>query len=131
MTTANEDFWADADVLSTYTRAQAVEDGVLVALPADLPATRLYKYPVACTAAVWAIIDKAVKNPRCFNSLDGVVYDILFMSTARRKMLDPTTALFQVIIAGAGRQRNFTFKMVCGPADDGSPCMTLMLPDET
>jgi len=130
MTNANENFWDDADLVYAYTREQALEDGVLVALPSDLPACQLYKHPIAVTAAVWALIDKAVKNPKHCNSLDGVVYDILYMSQVYRRMLDPSTALFKVIITGAGRQRNYTFKLVVGPADDGSPCITIMLPNE-
>lgn len=125
------DLWTDAVVVFSYTRTrtQALVDGVLVAL--DYPvAKEHYKQPVACTAAVWAIIDRAVKNPRCFNSLDGVLHDIFWMSRMCKRMVDESTALFQVLINGAGRQKKFTFKLVCGPADDGSPCLTLMLPEE-
>ena len=35
-----------------------------------------------------------------------------------------------VIIAGAGRRRNFEFKLVVGPGDQGEPVITIMLPGE-
>lgn len=38
--------------------------------------------------------------------------------------------IFRVIIAGAGRQRNFDFKLVVGPGDAGEPVITLSLPHE-
>lgn len=47
----------DAKLIYSYTRAQAIEDGVLV----DLTAIALdvcrehYKYPIACTSAVWRL----------------------------------------------------------------------------
>jgi hypothetical protein len=129
MSEATQDIFSDADLIFSYTRKQAIEDGVLVELSSPV-CREHYKYPIAGTAAVWAIIDRAVKNPRTFNSLDGVLHDILWMSRACKRTVDPTTVLFQVLINGAGRQKKFTFKMVCGPSDDGSPCLTLMLPEE-
>jgi len=119
--------------ISVYTRAQAIADGVLVDLSALAPdvCAQHYKYPVACTAAVWAIVDAAVKHPRWMNDLKGVVHDLLWMSRARPvQRMGPSQVLFEVIVRGAGRQSVFTFKMVCGPGDDASPVMTLMLPEE-
>ncbi len=119
-------------VIHSYSRAQALEDGVLVdlsAVAAEVCAQH-YKHPVACTAAVWAIIDAAVKNRRWANDLNGVVHDLLWMSQQYARRVDDSTRLFQVIIRGAGRRSTFTFKIVCGPADDLSPCLTVLLPDE-
>ena len=48
-----------AEIISRYTRAQALEDGVLVDLMQDTMrdvARQHYRYPVACTAAVWDIL---------------------------------------------------------------------------
>ena len=121
------------EVISSYTRAQAIKDGVLVDLSAKVPALcrEHYKWPIACTAAVWSIIESAVSNKRHCNDLEGVIHDILWMS---RKCAwyfpDDTTANFRVTITGAGRQRLFTFKMVCGPGDTSEPVLTLMLEGE-
>ena len=119
------------NIIFSYSRKQAIEDGVLVDLNAVAPEEcELYKYPVACTAAVWDIIDKAVKNPRWSNDIKGVMWDIMYMSTAMSKVVDESTKLFQVIIKGAGRKSTYTFKMVCGPGDDAKPVITIMLPNE-
>ncbi len=44
--------FADAPVIFTYTRAQAIEDGVLVDLSEWAKETG-FKIPVACTSEVW------------------------------------------------------------------------------
>lgn len=121
------------EVISVYTREQAIEDGTLVDLSAVAPEVcrQHFKYPVACTAAVWAIIDKAVKNPKWHNDLNGVVHDILWMSKANKtRRYDATTHLFKVIIKGAGRQSVFEFKIICGPGDQAEPVLTIMGVDE-
>lgn len=119
------------DVIYAYSRQQAIEDGVLVDLNALCPdECKLYKFPVACTAAVWAIVDQAVKNKRQCNDLKGVVWDMIYMSTVMKRDIGPSTKLFQVIIKGAGRKSKFEFKMVCGPGDQSEPVITIMLPEE-
>lgn len=120
------------EVISSYSRAQAIEDGVLVDLSAIAPAVcaQHFKVPVACTSSVWDIIEKAVNNKRWMNDLNGVIHDMLWMSKVMKRDLSPTTRLFQVIIKGAGRQSKFTFKSVCGPGDNAEPVITIMLPSE-
>jgi len=122
-----------ADVISTYTRAQAIEDGVLVDLSAAAPGVcaQHYKYPIACTASVWAIIERAVKNEKHGNDLNGVVHDLLWMSRTYKRQLDESTVIFRVKITGAGRQSVFNFKMVCGPDDDAAPSSRSCSPRRT
>lgn len=120
------------DVISSYSRKQAIEDGQLVDLSAVAGEVcrQHFKVPVACTAAVWGIIDRAIKNKRWMNDLNGIVHDVLWMSKMMGRSINPSTRVFQVIIKGAGRQSKFTFKMACGPGDDAEPVMTIMLPEE-
>jgi len=120
------------DVIYTYTRAQALEDGVLVDLNQWIPQKESgFKYPTACTASVFAIIEAAVKNKKHCNDFKGVIWDILWMS--RKYVIarpDASAVLFKVKITGAGKKSLYTFKMMCGPGDKAEPVMTLMLPDE-
>jgi hypothetical protein len=121
------------EVISTYTRAQAIEDGVLVDLMqedmADI-AREHFKHPIACTASVWSIMQRAVENKRHCNDYAGVLHDMLWMARNSRNYLNESTVLFEVIITGASRKKYYTFKMVCGPGDDAAPVMTVMLPEE-
>jgi hypothetical protein len=121
-----------AEVISSYSRAQAIDDGVLVDLSAVAPEVcgQHFKVPVACTAEVWGIIDRAVKNRKRCNDLNGVVHDMLWMSKVMKRDVDPTTRIFRVKITGAGRRSVYDFKMVCGPGDNAEPVMTIMLPEE-
>lgn len=118
------------ELIHAYTRAQAIEDGVLVDLSDADGVKGHFKYPLACTAAVWAVIDRAVKNEKHCNDLAGVLHDVCWMSKVCARSIDPTTRIFKVIITGAGRKKYHTFKMVCGPGDDAEPVLTLMMPEE-
>lgn len=123
------------EVIHTYSRAQAIEDGVLIdANFGDLAevSRQHFKYPIAMTSAVFGIIEDAVNDPRWANDWKGVWHDICWMShkAVIQRSEDSSTVLFKVVIRGAGRKELYTFKMVCGPNDDASPCLTLMLPEE-
>ena len=80
--------------ISVYTRQQAIEDGFLVAINSISPkldglAKEHYKHPICFTSALWAVVDKAVKNEKWLNDLEGVIHDILWMSRAYKTHLSP------------------------------------------
>lgn len=119
--------------IHTYTRAQAIADGVLADLMQDemLAVCRQhFKHPIACTSAVFAIMQKAVENPRYCNDYAGILHDMLFMSKAMGRRLDASTVLFRVIIQGAGRSKYYDFKLMVHPGDQGEPTITISLPTE-
>lgn len=117
------------------TRRQLIEDGALVDLSDPESDTaevcrQHYKYPIACTAAVFDIMRRAVENPRHCNDYRGVLHDMLHMSKVYKRQLSPSAVMFRVIITGAARQRNFDFKLVVGPGDQAEPVITIMMPHE-
>ena len=123
------------DVIHRYTRAQAIDDGMLIDFTDPESDTgdvcrQYYKFPIACTSAVFDIMQKAVENPRYCQDYAGILHDMLFMSKVMKRKLDESTVIFRVIIAGAGRQRNYDFKLQVGPGDNGEPVITIMLPSE-
>jgi|SRR5215475_3776627 len=122
-----------AELIASYSRAQALEDGVLIdAMQGDFAevSQQHYRDPLAMTASVFALLEQAVNNPRWLNDYKGIWADILWMSRCTGQHLDEHTKLFQVIIQGAGRKHTHTFKIVCGPGDEGERVLTVMLPDE-
>jgi hypothetical protein len=134
---ASPPFFTDCDVISSYTREQALADGVLLtAMEGELEeVTRQhFTVPVAMTASVFGIIKRAVENPRCTNDYRGVWHDVCWMLTQAIARLPRRNSqpelLFSVIITGAARGQQWTFKAVIAPDDQGEPCLTLMLPDE-
>ena len=119
--------------IHVYSRAQAIDDGILCDFMQDEMTSvcmQHYKWPIACTSAVFEIMRKAVENKRYANSYAGILHDMLYMSKVYRRVIDESTLIFRVIIKGAGRVSNYDFKMVCGPDDTGAPCITIMLPSE-
>lgn len=123
------------DVIYTYTREQAIEDGVLIDANVGefAEVTRQhYRYPVAMTAAVFALIRKAVESERHCNDYKGVWHDICWMANLASRRSAGSQVLFQVIITGTGRKRYHTLKAVCAPIgpNNPQPCVTFMLPCE-
>ena len=81
-------FWDDAEIISTYTRAQAIEDGMLV----DVTETAReagFRYPVAMTSAAWsdcvAWTDEDTQR-QAPQDESGRLWDVLWMAkqAARR-----------------------------------------------
>lgn len=110
----------------SYTRKQAIEDGVLVDLSQFEEIKQLWKHHMACTAAVWSIIDNAVKNQG--KDLAGILWDIshVAMAATRVQGSQTDTLRFRVIIGRATHE----LKLHVGPGDGGEPVLTLMLPSE-
>src|SRR5207247_10872401 len=77
--------WEEGDLISTYPRAQALADGVLVDIP---PWAREagFTIPVAVTAAVWATLEPSVALRQLGQSVTGRAWDLLMIlrSTVRR-----------------------------------------------
>lgn len=120
-------------VISSYTRAQGIEDGVLV----DVTETAKeagFRIPVALTREAWA---KYVVVPDGVSCQDeaGRLWDVLFMchygiSRGEGQACD---LLFELHVRNDNREGEpplVTLKAVCGPNDDASPCITIMLPEE-
>ena len=117
-------------VVYQYTRAQAIEDGVL----ADVTETAReagIRFPTAVTAAVW---EQCVTVPETASWQDetGRLWNVL-------------TVLWHAIAGSTGGQQvNFTvgvqndekpprpirLKALCGPGDLGEPVIAIMLPEE-
>ena len=112
------------DIISTYSRKQAIEDGVLVDLT-GVEGTEPYKYPVAFTAALWAEVERG-QGRKCCGTRTGRIWDICWMSTTLKKQLSPTTVAFRVKVG----RRVLSLLAECGPADDLSPCITIGFPED-
>ena len=117
----------EADVIHSYTRAQAIADGVLVdvtqwASPREMMGG--FVIPVAVTAAVWSLLEPPEGS--C-ESRRGRAHDVLWMAAlAARGNRDGDRATFQVEIGGA----TVAMWLQIGPGDEGEPVVTIMLEGE-
>lgn len=67
---------SDWEVISIYTRAQAIEDGVLVDV-SELARVAGFKYPVAVTQGVWSECVRVAEEDKCTQDENGRLWDIL------------------------------------------------------
>jgi hypothetical protein len=138
-------FWDGTEVISVYTRAQAIEDGVLVECDRDgIVKEAGFKVPVAVTHAVWTILEPTDEEREGWGqSVEGRLWDLLWMArvggAVRQRVLGDGShekhyeALFQM----RGREdyrsglRKLRFKLISGPGDEGEHVITIMLPEES
>lgn len=148
------------EVLSVYTRSQAIEDGVLVDCeqePMGEVRCQVMKWPLAMTTTafnryVWSIDEQTTLPPG--QSLAGRFWDVAWMFHAAARGMVPATHIspqvllfdFYCIVAdpalwsnervdataksGPKGMRLVRLKAVSGPGDDREPVMTFMLPGE-
>ena len=132
------ELFRDADVISTYTRKDALADGTLVDLTkwaSSGPEGMMgdFKVPVAVTSAVWGEINDIPKSKQGIRDVRGRAHDVLTMAVMAARQAKPgnSEVLFRVIMdisASPGRYQ--TYKLVIGPGDIGEPVVTIMRPEE-
>jgi hypothetical protein len=111
-----------------YSRKDAIEDGFLIDITARYPDIAvIYKTNVCVTDRVWEIVEKSADNPKTASSREGILWDILWMST---QMLNPMTLTFPVCINGVEGQEQFTFKLAMRFESNGEVVVTILLPAE-
>lgn len=130
MNTEVENPFAGWDLISTYTRAQAIGDGTLVDV-SETAKQAGFKFPVAVTAALWADIETIPASKKGFQNVQGRLWDVLWMGyiAIRRAREDGDTLLYPLVMH-VGNATNYRVKLVCGPGDEREGVITLMRPDE-
>jgi len=121
--------------ISIYTRAQAIDDGILVEVDPTISREAGIKFPVAMTAAVYAeCVKMNSRAERACNDVTGRLWDVLWMLRNACRTAQGSTLFFTVhVVTPSGRgikPQAVRLKAVCGPADDLSPCLTVMFPEE-
>lgn len=127
----------DCEVIFKYTREQAIADGVLVDLMqgelGKLVKDAGVKYPMAMTATAFnQFVDLTPTARKVGNDIKGRLWDILTMFRyAIRRSIDDQEIIFKFLCVVNSRKPTLCFlKATIGPDDNGSPCITLMLPNE-
>ncbi len=136
--------FAGAPVIFSYSRAQAIEDGVLVDLTEWAKETG-FRIPVACTSEVWhRYITPPAGTRELGQSERGRAHDTLWMlfvaikrQSAHRSVEGDGHArnddhlFYEVIFLQApNRHETVKLKSICGPGDHGEAVATIMLPNE-
>jgi hypothetical protein len=115
------------EVISTYSRKQAIEDGVLFSVPEKLQQEAGFKFPIALTTGVFSLIDQTEKRSKGVQSYDGIVWDILFMlKVAIKRGVNSDRVNFTVRIG----RKDYKMYSVCGAGDNMEPVITILLSNE-
>lgn len=123
----------DDDIIFSYSRKEAIEDGVLVDV-SYLARQEGFVYPVAVTRSVfnrYVTPDGSARDDG--ETVMGRLHDMLTVlrfSVKRAEHKDPSVVFFDVKFTVHGRSRVVRLKSMCGPGDDMEPVITVMLPDE-
>ena len=126
------------NVISTYTRAQAIEDGVLVD-PGSMAKEAGFKWPVALTTNAWAdcvVWTDADSTQQIHQDQAGRLWDVLYMAShAIRTSKDSGDRmlfqLYRVPRDGQSMEAELvTLRLIVGPGDVGEPVITILLPHE-
>ncbi|MEX2123864.1 MAG: DUF6573 family protein [Woeseia sp.] len=132
----NSNFFGE--IVHSYTRAQAIEDGVLI----DVTETAKeagFRWPVAVTAAVWSDCiawNDDDNTDQGYQDQSGRLWDVLFMAsyavrTANRPDRQLQFSLQRVPRGGRSTvAQRVTLRLLAGPGDDGEPVITILQPNE-
>ena len=138
--TAPEPFFTNDDIISRYTRADAISDGQLKDLTEWASSTKGFiggfTCSVAVTASVWSMIED-LGGALC-QDVRGRAHDVLYMACLALKTMVQNQRItegrisFQVILptSGAGGRSHKTLTAVIHGDDDGKAAVTIMLPSE-
>jgi hypothetical protein len=125
-------FWSDADVIYTYSRAQAIEDGVLIDVT-KLAKQAGIRYPMAITTGVMAEVNDIPARLKGIQDTTGRLWDVIWMyrcNAARNNGSEMTYRLRMDRNVDGKRVTLLTLKAHCGPGDHMEPVITIMLEDE-
>lgn len=127
----NENFWEGAEPIYSYSRADAIRDGVLVDVTETAKEAGI-TLPTAVTRAVWEGYVVPDEKARAYGqSEEGRLWDVLYMFRTQAKGIRGDTLLYKLYFVMKERQRRLvTLKAMVGPGDAGEPVLTIMLPDE-
>lgn len=122
----------DDVIIFSYTRAQAIADGVLIDV-SETAREAGFRIPVAVTAAVWGLY-VAVPEEVSGQDESGRLWDVLWMlHFAIRKDPDRHEIRFRLHVRNSDEgdvPPLVGLKALCGPGDDAEPVITVMLPQE-
>jgi hypothetical protein len=115
------------DVVYSYTREQALQDGVLVDVSKMAKEVGI-KYPTAVTAAIWSIIETF---PAGYGqSVEGRLWDTLFLFRTAASKQTGQEVHFKVGYRQEAGVEETSLWGWCGPGDTQDPVITLMLEGE-
>ena len=129
----------DWHVIHTYTRAEALADGVLV----DVTPTAMEAGFEVATAVTASVFNECIEwteedadQSRTYQDQAGRLWDVVFLAAAEARSLRgrrQNQLLYELHVVprpGHDHPRLRTLMLVIGPGDDAEAVATIMLPNE-
>jgi hypothetical protein len=124
-------------VIYSYTRAQALSDGVLVDVTETAKETG-FKLPVAITAELHCRLTPTRADQALGQDYDGRLWEVLWLSAFTFKLADrgTKTVLFTATLLEAdlrsseSKNTDLRLRAVCDLGDDGKPVITIGFPED-
>ena len=124
---------SDFEVISVYSRAQALADGVLVDV-SDLAKEAGFRWPVAVTDHLYhGYIVPALNLASAGQSISGRLWDVfsvLRAAISTGKDLSSLNITVYFLMAPNAAPEPVDILAVAGPGDAGEPVITIMLPED-
>lgn len=120
------------DVISTYTRADALDDGVLVDVT-EMAQEAGWNFPVAITQHLYAeITPTEAEKQQLGQSYEGRLWDVLSMAAMTARAINYEIPMdrmgFQVIVAHREGDTLLHLLAHIGPGDQREPVITIGYP---
>lgn len=126
----NDEDW---NVVYSYSRAQAIADGVLVDIT-DAARVAGFKVPTVLTATLYhGYVVPPAGLDGCFGqSVAGRLHDVLTLALfAARRAVNTDRVTFKVdFLMAPGRKETIEAIAHIGPGDNYEPCLTIMLAED-
>jgi hypothetical protein len=119
---------SQSELISSYSRAQALEDGVLVDVTNTAKEAGI-RLPIAVTRAVWDSCVAVPKGTSCQDE-NGRLWDLVWMLSLAMRRASGSEVFFTVSFRKGRRNVLTQLKCQCHPGDDLAPVLTVMLPNE-
>jgi hypothetical protein len=125
-------------VISSYSRAQALDDGVLIDA-GSMAREAGFTWPVAITSAAWCdcvVWSNSDNLQQVYQDESGRLWDVLYMASQAIRTASGSGdrlhfSLYRVPRNGQSHEaQEVTLKLIVGPGDQGEPVITILLPDE-
>ena len=124
-------------VIYSYTRTQALTDGVLVEVTETAKEVG-FKLQVAITEALHNRLTPTKADISLGQDYDGRLWDVLWLAAFTIKLADPGTDTVAFTItqqeveskSGQPHGVDIRLRVVCGPGGEGEPVITIGFPDD-
>ncbi len=114
-------------IMYSYSRKQAIEDGVLIELPKELCSDAGVKVHVAVTSALY---HKYIYTEEVGQDEVGRMWDLLMVFRVQANGSNKDTIYFVVIFKIDDVDKAVRLKAIIGPGDTMEPVLTIMLENE-